>query len=391
VPAASRAIESTAIYRPAVSGLWRRHWFLVALAFVAVAGLVAPSAGVALRETRFALPLLTAASLFLSGVTLETRGIGRGLEVRGLALGLASIYLVAPLAAAVLARLLGPPLGAPGSEGRYFFEAMMIVAAQATTIASAPALTLVAGGDQALALSITLASNLATSFVTPTILRFTVGTLVAFPIGRMIREDAIVVLTPVVAGIAARRFAGRVIAPLRPAIVAASQGIILVFVYTGTSAAGAHLSQTPRTIAAFLATAAALHLCLLAWNAGAARWLRLPAASRTAVVICGSQKTLPNGIYLWDTFFPTNPHGALALVCYHVFQLVADGLLLPWLAPPRSQFGLCADCRHARRVTTSRGSVFLLCGRSEREPAYPRYPRIPVVTCKGHEAASRLQ
>jgi sodium/bile acid cotransporter 7 len=326
-------MDGAAIYRPAVGGFWRRHWFLVGLALVAVAGFAAPSAGVALRETRFALPLLTAASLFLSGVTLETRGIGRGLEFRGLALGLASIYLVAPLAAAALAHLLGPPLGAPGSEGRYFFEAMMIVAAQATTIASAPALTLVAGGDQALALSITLASNLATSFVTPTILRFTVGTQVAFPIGRMIREDAIVVLAPVLTGIVLGRFAGRGIAPLRPAIVAASQAIILVFVYTGTSAAGAHLSQTPRTIATFLATAATLHLFLLAWNARASRWLGLPPASRTAVVLCGSQKTLPNGIYLWDTFFPANPHGALALVCYHVFQLVVDGLLLPWLSP----------------------------------------------------------
>ena len=57
----------------------------------------------------------------------------------------------------------------------------------------------------------------------------------------------------------------------------------------------------------------------------------------------------------------------------------------------RPRFGLCADCRYARRVTTSRRSVFLLCGRSESEPEYPRYPRIPVVSCKGYDPGSPLQ
>jgi len=53
--------------------------------------------------------------------------------------------------------------------------------------------------------------------------------------------------------------------------------------------------------------------------------------------------------------------------------------------PERERYGLCADCRHARRIETARGSEFLLCERSEREPEYPRYPRLPVLLCKGHE------
>ena len=118
-----------------------------------------------------------------------------------------------------------------------------------------------------------------------------------------------------------------------PVIVRLSQAIILVFVYTGISAAASRLSERPAVILAFLATAASLHVALLLWNHRAATWLGLSQANRTAVVFCGSQKTLPNGIYLWDTFFPANPHGALALVCYHVFQLVLDSLLVPWLTP----------------------------------------------------------
>jgi len=55
----------------------------------------------------------------------------------------------------------------------------------------------------------------------------------------------------------------------------------------------------------------------------------------------------------------------------------------------RERYGLCADCRHARRIKSARGSEFLLCERSEQEPEYPRYPRLPVLSCKGHEPDPR--
>ncbi|HWG91115.1 MAG TPA: hypothetical protein VNZ52_09750 [Candidatus Thermoplasmatota archaeon] len=46
---------------------------------------------------------------------------------------------------------------------------------------------------------------------------------------------------------------------------------------------------------------------------------------------------------------------------------------------------LCASCRHMRPVVTPR-SVFQLCGRSQTEPArYPKYPRIPLLACRGYE------
>jgi len=50
--------------------------------------------------------------------------------------------------------------------------------------------------------------------------------------------------------------------------------------------------------------------------------------------------------------------------------------------------GLCADCIHARRVTGARGATFWLCRRSERDPAFPRYPALPVLQCRGHEPAA---
>jgi hypothetical protein len=52
---------------------------------------------------------------------------------------------------------------------------------------------------------------------------------------------------------------------------------------------------------------------------------------------------------------------------------------------PRPPRGLCDGCRHQRLVPNSRGSVFSLCERSRDDPAYPRYPRLPVASCPGFE------
>jgi hypothetical protein len=53
-----------------------------------------------------------------------------------------------------------------------------------------------------------------------------------------------------------------------------------------------------------------------------------------------------------------------------------------------SQAGLCDSCAHQQLVHNTRGSTFSLCTRSRDDPAYPRYPRLPVLACPGYE---RLQ
>jgi hypothetical protein len=46
--------------------------------------------------------------------------------------------------------------------------------------------------------------------------------------------------------------------------------------------------------------------------------------------------------------------------------------------------GLCASCRHARRVLTPR-STFWLCQLAAVDPRFDKYPRLPVLECDGHE------
>ncbi|MPZ44300.1 MAG: hypothetical protein GEV05_13005 [Betaproteobacteria bacterium] len=58
--------------------------------------------------------------------------------------------------------------------------------------------------------------------------------------------------------------------------------------------------------------------------------------------------------------------------------------------PPPEPNGLCERCRNVRIVTAQTGSRFLRCKLSGLDPAFPRYPRIPVRECKGYVASENV-
>jgi hypothetical protein len=49
------------------------------------------------------------------------------------------------------------------------------------------------------------------------------------------------------------------------------------------------------------------------------------------------------------------------------------------------QAGLCDRCVHQKVIRNTRGSAFSLCERSKVDPAFPKYPRLPVVRCAGFD------
>ena len=56
---------------------------------------------------------------------------------------------------------------------------------------------------------------------------------------------------------------------------------------------------------------------------------------------------------------------------------------------PSQRAGLCDSCRHQRLIHNTRGSTFSLCERSRSDPSFPRYPRLPVLECRGYERVER--
>jgi len=58
----------------------------------------------------------------------------------------------------------------------------------------------------------------------------------------------------------------------------------------------------------------------------------------------------------------------------------------PGTRPDASDPGLCADCMHARTITSDRGSRFVMCQLSASDPKFPKYPHLPVLTCNGYKS-----
>jgi hypothetical protein len=55
------------------------------------------------------------------------------------------------------------------------------------------------------------------------------------------------------------------------------------------------------------------------------------------------------------------------------------------LESERLRVGLCADCRYIKKIESARGSTFYLCQRSATDSTFPKYPRLPVLQCRGYE------
>jgi hypothetical protein len=43
--------------------------------------------------------------------------------------------------------------------------------------------------------------------------------------------------------------------------------------------------------------------------------------------------------------------------------------------------GLCRTCACADPIETRRGSIFWRCQEHDRDPSWPKYPRLPVRAC----------
>ena len=269
-----------------------RYWFLAMLLMMIPAGLWLPGGGRAIKDAGWVTPVLVGVMMAVSGFTLDTGKLHRqAANLGAILLVLFSTYCVAPAVAYGLALWL-QPAGHP-----HFLTAVMIMAAQASSLASALALTVLSRGNQELALIFTLLSSSLTVVLTPLVLQLSIGASVEIPLGQMILKMLLVVVMPVALGQALRRF-----------LWDSNADVVLRIVVIS----------------------ALLHAILLAWNFGVSVLLRMDRGTGTALVFCGSQKTLPNGIYLWQHFFADNPIGALPLALYHLIQLIAASLLVPF-------------------------------------------------------------
>ena len=303
-----------------------RRWFLLALVAVIVIGMGWSGQ---LTGTADAVPrrLIVATVLFLMALPLEFRamwGVLRSPYPSLLAIAL-NTGLVPPLAW-IVSRYLPHGLR----------EGMIIAAAVPCTLASAAVWTRRAGGNDAVALLVTMLTNLACFVVVPAWILALLGTQVELDAISMVARLLKLVVFPIVAAQLLRRIRSLAFwaTDNKKGLSVVAQLGILSMVFVGAVKSGNQLrgvdggAVTAIDWAVMLGGVIAVHWVVLALGRRVALWGGADRADAIAVAFAGSQKTLMVGLDLSIEYAAV--FGGLAvlpMVAYHVGQLILDTLI----------------------------------------------------------------
>jgi sodium/bile acid cotransporter 7 len=269
---------------------------------------------------------------------LDVGAIGQALRrPTATAIGVGANFLIAP----AVAWAIFPLLSKVSIE---LALGLLIAAAVPSTVASAAVWTRRAGGNDAVALLVTMVTNLSCFAVTPFLLWITTGAEVGnekFRPGPLVLRLALIVALPLLAA-QTIRLAPRVAAwsarRKTPLGVVCQLGM-LTMVLTGVVQCGEKLhgisvrgagDAGPGWLgwAATIAAVLAVHLAVLFAGQSLAKMLRLPREDWIAVGFAGSQKTLLVGLGIAISYADVfGPLAVLPMVAYHVTQLLADTLI----------------------------------------------------------------
>ncbi len=303
-----------------------QRWFLLALAVTFLAGFAGSSCWLPLTSRTGLRYSVVATVLFLMALPLEARAMWQTIRRPTAPLLAVSVnFLLLPLFAWGLTSAL--PAWLISREMAY---GVMIAAATPCTLASASVWTRRAGGDDAVAIMVTVITNATCFLVTPFWLLTTTGQAVQIGAAQMIAKLALVVVLPMAVG-QVLRGCGRVGSWATdhkvPLGVMAQLGV-LAMIFFGSIQTG-HRLQGFRALLSgelllVLIVVITVHVGMLLTGLGLARALGLGREKQIAVGFSGSQKTLMVGLQMsMELGFNMIP-----MVFYHVSQLLIDTLFV---------------------------------------------------------------
>jgi sodium/bile acid cotransporter 7 len=213
---------------------------------------------------------------------------------------------------------------------------LLIVASIPTTQASCAVWTRRAGGNDAVAVMVTVVTNLFCFLLTPFWLAAMTGNKVEIPIQPMdmMLELCVVVVLPMAAAQVLRLYrplARKATAHKVPLNVLAQTGL-LAMVFIGAVQAGLKLKTNtmpigPIDAVAMLAAVSGIHLSMFYTGLFLGRLMGISWEDRLAVAFSGSQKTLMIGLHIALSPVFNNGLAMLPMVAYHVCQLLLDALI----------------------------------------------------------------
>ncbi|OIT25534.1 PREDICTED: probable sodium/metabolite cotransporter BASS4, chloroplastic [Nicotiana attenuata] len=302
-------------------------------------GLVNPTLG-CLADRYYLSKFSTFGIFIISGLTLRSDEVGAAVEAWPVGIfGLVSILFFTPLFSKIIMLLKLQP--------QEFVTGLAIFSCMPTTLSSGVALTRLAGGNSALALAMTLISNLLGILIVP----FSISKLIAAGVGvsvpaeQLFRSLVFTLLVPLIIGKALREcFKGVAEFSDRNRKLLAMMSSLLLslapFIQVSRSRSLLLLVK-PEVFLLAVVLGVLLHLILFAFNALAITLLSTTSTSFSkkenisALLIVASQKTLPVMVAVVEQLGNAlGESGLLVLPCIaaHLNQIILDSLLVNfWL------------------------------------------------------------
>lgn len=209
------------------------------------------------------------------------------------------------------------------------------------TMAAAIIWTRMGGGNEAVALLITLLTSGLSWMTTTAWLTCTTAAEVKLDAGELMLTLVLTLIVPVGLGQLLRAPASlRGLADRwKPALSVLAQLLVLVIILQAVVLASRSVGSSLQAQLGQLALVSALCLAIHLLGLGAGYYggfvLGLPADERIAAAIAGSQKTLPVSLVLITSYFSAFPLAVVPILVYHIGQLVLDSLVIECWARQR--------------------------------------------------------
>ncbi|GAB2229382.1 hypothetical protein Droror1_Dr00023522 [Drosera rotundifolia] len=302
-------------------------------------GLVNPTLG-CLADRYYFAKVSTCAIFIISGLTLRSEEIGAAVEAWPVGIvGLASILLLTPTFSSLILQLKLQP-----SE---FLTGLAIFNCMPTTLSSGVALTNLAGGNSALALAMTVTSNLLGILVVPfSISKFVAGGVgISVPAKQLCKSLVLTLLIPLILGKVVRESFQGVAAFVdrNRKLMSMINSVFLSLVpwIQVSKSRSLLLMVNPFSFLLAVGTGVLLHMVLLAFNAfitkilssisGGSKSMFSRRQNVIALLLVASQKTLPVTVAVVDQLGGAlGSPGLLVLPCVaaHLNQIVFDSFLV---------------------------------------------------------------
>ena len=300
---------------------------LLLVATVALASFAPPTAALE-TPVKIATDVAIAFMFFLYGARLATANVIAGVAHWRLhALVLASTFVLFPLVGLALFHAL-PQWLVPGPLAL----GMLYLCLLPSTIQSSLAFTSIAGGNVPAAMCSATLSSLIGALATPLLVAMFASARGGAPTADAIREIALLLVAPLVAGQLLRPWIGGFVLRQKAILSATDRGSILLVVYGafGHAVSAGLWHALPISGFAIMIVIEALVLAfMLCATYAAAKAFGFNREDTIAIVFCGSKKSLAAGVPMAGVLFPGPQLGMILLptMLFHQMQLMVCAVL----------------------------------------------------------------